>query len=109
MYRAIGVEPTKDTAATSGESSSASTASLSPCTTLKTPSGRPARCHSSAISIDADGSRSLGLSTKVFPQAIATGCIHIGTITGKLKGVMPATTPSGSREGEEAAPAATGV
>ncbi len=33
----------------------------------------------------------------MLPQAIATGCIHIGTIDGKLNGVMPATTPSGSR------------
>jgi hypothetical protein len=32
---------------------------------------------------------------KAFPQASATGNIHIGTIAGKLKGVMPATTPSG--------------
>ena len=46
---------------------------------------------------DGDGSRSLGFSTKVLPQAIATGNIHIGTITGKLNGVMPATTPSGWR------------
>ncbi|CNU63166.1 Uncharacterised protein [Salmonella enterica subsp. enterica serovar Bovismorbificans] len=29
------------------------------------------------------------------PQARATGNIHIGTIAGKLNGVMPATTPSG--------------
>ena len=29
----------------------------------------------------------------VLPQAIATGCIHIGTMIGKLNGVMPATTP----------------
>ena len=97
MYCAIGVDPTKETAATSKWSSSASTASLSPCTTLNTPSGRPARCQSSATSIDAEGSRSLGLSTNALPQAMATGCIHIGTITGKLNGVMPATTPSGSR------------
>jgi hypothetical protein len=96
MYFAIGVEPTKEIAATSGESSSASTATLSPWTTLNTPSGRPARCQSSAISNDADGSRSLGLSTNVLPQAIATGNIHIGTIAGKLNGVIPATTPNGS-------------
>src|SRR5205823_8870951 len=69
----------------SGWSSSASTASLSPWTTLNTPSGRPASAHSSATSWDADGSRSLGLSTNVFPHAIATGYIHIGTITGKLR------------------------
>ena len=41
MYLAIGVEPTNDTAATSGESRIVSTATLSPWTTLKTPSGRP--------------------------------------------------------------------
>ena len=43
----------------------------------------------------ADGSFSLGLSTNALPQAIATGYIHIGTMHGKLNGVMPATTPSG--------------
>ena len=41
-YLAIGVEPTNDTAAMSGWSRIASTATLSPCTTLKTPSGSPA-------------------------------------------------------------------
>ena len=91
------MEPTNDTAATSGCSSSASTAVLSPCTTLNTPSGSPASAHSSAISIDALGSRSLGLRTKVLPVAIATGYIHIGTMAGKLNGVMPTHTPSGWR------------
>ena len=33
----------------------------------------------------------------MLPQAIATGYIHIGTIAGKLNGVMPAQTPSGWR------------
>ena len=101
------MDPTNETAATSGWSSSASTASLSPLTTLNTPSGRPASAHSSATSWDADGSRSLGLRTKVFPQAIATGCIHIGTITGKLNGVIPAHTPSGWRNEYESTPAET--
>ena len=45
----------------------------------------------------ADGSRSDGFSTKALPQASATGNIHIGTMQGKLNGVMPATTPSGWR------------
>jgi hypothetical protein len=31
----------------------------------------------------------------VLPQAIATGNIHIGTIAGKLNGVIPAQTPTG--------------
>ncbi|MNJ62035.1 hypothetical protein D3C77_578550 [compost metagenome] len=33
----------------------------------------------------------------MLPVARATGNIHIGTITGKLNGVMPVTTPSGWR------------
>ena len=45
----------------------------------------------------ADGSRSDGFRMKQLPQASATGNIHIGTMQGKLNGVMPATTPSGWR------------
>ena len=97
MYLAIGVEPTKLTAAMSGCSRMRSTATLSPCTTLKQPAGSPALASSSAISNDADGSFSLGLSTNVLPHARALANIHIGTIAGKLNGVIPATTPSGWR------------
>src|SRR3954453_4775355 len=97
MYFAIGVEPTKLTAATSGCSRMASTATLSPCTTLNTPSGSPASFRSSATYTDAEGSFSDGLRTNVLPHARAGAHIHIGTIAGKLNGVMPATTPSGWR------------
>ena len=90
-----------ETASTSGWSRIASTATLSPWTTLKTPSGSPASAYSSAMKFDADGSRSDGLSTNVLPVAIAIGCIHIGTITGKLNGVIPAQTPSGWRNENE--------
>jgi hypothetical protein len=93
----MGVEPTKDTAAMSGCPRIASTATLSPCTTLKTPSGRPASFSNSPVSTDADGSFSEGLRMNVLPQAIAGAHIHIGTIAGKLKGVIPATTPRGCR------------
>ena len=44
---------------------------------------------------------------KVLPQAMATGYIHIGTMTGKLNGVMPATTPSGWRTEEASTPLET--
>src|SRR5215468_2719701 len=97
MYRATGVDPTNDTASTRGWCSTASTATLSPWTTLKTPSGRPASFRSSAVYIEADGSFSDGFSTNVFPQAIAGAHIHMGTIAGKLNGVIPPTTPSGWR------------
>src|SRR5512135_266809 len=97
MYSATGVEPTKLTAATRGSLSSTSTASRSPFTTLNTPSGKPASWSSSATRIGTLGSFSDGLSTNVLPHAIATGNIHIGTIAGKLNGVMPAHTPTGWR------------
>src|SRR5262245_18819509 len=96
-WRAIGVEPTKLTASTPGWVSKPSTATASPCTTLKTPSGTPASVSSSASRIDVEGSFSLGFNTNVLPHAIAVASIHNGTITGKLNGVMPTTTPSGCR------------
>ncbi len=94
--RATGVLPTNETAATSRCPNRASTASPSPCTTLRTPSGKPARCTRSARTSEADGSFSEGFSTKQLPQAMALAIIHRGTMTGKLNGVMPATTPRGS-------------
>src|SRR5947209_17497116 len=97
MYLAMGVEPTKLTAETFGWVRIASTATLSPWTTLKTPSGRPASLRSSAAMIDAEGSFSEGLRMNALPQAIAGAHIHMGTMAGKLKGVIPATTPSGCR------------
>ena len=95
MYFAIGVEPTKLIATTSLLLIKASTASLSPFTTFKTPSGNPASLSSSASLIEHDGSFSEGLRINVFPQAIAIGNIHIGTMAGKLNGVIPAQTPNG--------------
>ena len=83
--------------AMSGCSRIASTDSLSPLTTLSTPSGRPASFRSFASQFAADGSFSLGLSTTVLPAAIAIGKNHSGTIAGKLNGLMMPTTPSGSR------------
>src|SRR5512141_3321044 len=97
MYSATGVDPTKLTAATSGSVSSVSTASRSPFTTLNTPSGNPACFSNSATRSGTLGSFSDGFSTNVLPQAIATGNIHIGTMAGKLNGVMPAHTPTGWR------------
>ena len=59
---------------------------------MRTPAGMPACCARSASSREAPGSFSEGFSTKVLPAAVATGHIHSGTIAGKLKGQMPATT-----------------
>ena len=59
--------------------------------------GRPASAHSRASHSAADGTFSLGLSTTVLPAAMAIGKNHIGTMAGKLNGLMTATTPSGWR------------
>ena len=80
-----------------GWSRIASTASLSPLTTCRMPLGRPASSISSASISGTEGSRSDGLRMKALPQAMAGANIHIGIIAGKLKGVMPAVTPSGWR------------
>ena len=90
-------EPTKLTALIIGLSRMASTTTLSPCTTFRTPAGRPASISNSANRIGTEGSRSDGFRMKLLPQAIATPNIHIGIIAGKLNGVIPATTPSGWR------------
>jgi hypothetical protein len=95
MCLATGVEPTKLTAWMSGSARIASTATRSPCTTLNAPSGSPACRSRSASRRDTDGSFSLGLRMNVLPATRALQNIHIGTIAGKLNGVMPATTPSG--------------
>src|SRR3546814_8707421 len=84
MYSAMGVEPTKLTACTRLSSRRVSTASLSPCTTLNTPSGRPASLSRRAISSDGEGSRSEGLSTKLLPQASARSEEH----TSELQSLM---------------------
>ena len=81
----------------SGWLSRASTATLSPCRTLKTPSGSPASFHSSAIQLMAVGSFSLGLMTTVLPAAMARGKNHMGTMAGKLNGLMMATGPNACR------------
>src|SRR5947208_1879889 len=93
MYWAIGVEPTNEIALTLGCSSKRSTQTLSPWTTLSTPGGRPASARSCAQKFAQLGSRSLGLSTNVFPHAIAIGYIHIGTIAGVANATFAWTSP----------------
>jgi hypothetical protein len=65
---------------------------------LRTPPGRPASLIICASRTEAEGTRSLGLRTNVFPQAMAAANIDTGTMAGKLNGVMPAHTPSGCRK-----------
>src|SRR5882757_9299074 len=97
MYLATGVEPTKDIARTNSCANSASTANLSPWMRLNTPGGTPASSSNSAVRVGVIGTFSDGFRMKLLPQAMANGNIHMGTMAGKLNGVMPAQTPIGCR------------
>src|SRR5215217_9229979 len=96
MFLAAAELPTEETALTCGWSIKASTVSLAPCTTLNTPSGKPASEKSSARRSAERGVLWEGFKMKVFPVATAKGANHRGIIIGKLNGVMAVTAPSGS-------------
>ena len=81
----------------SGCSSSASTADLVAVDDVEDAVRHARLLQQLGRQIDADGSFSDGFSTNVLPQASAGAHIHMGTIAGKLNGVIPATTPSGCR------------
>src|SRR5687767_8559078 len=72
------------------------TISLSPCTILKTPSGKPASFSNSASRPQQRGTFSEGFTIMQLPSAIALGMVQLGTMAGKLKGTIEATTPSGT-------------
>src|SRR5687767_840303 len=72
------------------------TISLSPCTILKTPSGKPASFSNSASRPQQSGTFSEGFTIMQLPSAIALGMVQLGTMAGKLNGTIEATTPSGT-------------
>ena len=92
----MGVEPTKLTAWMVGWARMASTACLSPWTTLKTPSGRPASLSISARRMEALGSRSRGLEDE-------------GVAAGEGDGEHPHGDHGGEVEGRDAGDDAEGL
>ena len=68
-----------------------------PVTTFTTPSGTPASLSSDAMNKALSGVSSAGLCTTTLPAASAGAILDVDRISGKLNGVMAATTPSGSR------------
>mmetsp|Transcript_103361 Transcript_103361/g.269858 ORF Transcript_103361/g.269858 Transcript_103361/m.269858 type:complete len:200 (+) Transcript_103361:675-1274(+) len=97
MWAPAALPPTKETARMCSLSQRKFTVSCAPCTTLRTPGGRPLSVASSASIMAVRGTRSEGLSRNVLPAVHAGGNIHKGIMAGKLKGATPAHTPSGSR------------
>src|ERR1035437_8838120 len=74
----------------------ASTISTSPFTILKTPSGKPACFNNNANFPALNGTFSEGFKIIQLPKAMALGIVQLGTMLGKLKGTIEATTPSGT-------------
>ena len=90
--------PVKAILSTSGCCASAAPAvGPNPGTTLNTPSGSPASAAMRASSIAVIGVCSAGFSTTVLPHASAGAVFHVAMMNGPFHGVMPPTTPSGSR------------
>ena len=91
------VLPVKEIMSTSGEATSASPISgPAPDTRLTTPGGN-AEATMRVSSMTPIGSIGGGLTTTVFPQASAGAILPAQFVIGKLKGLMQATTPTGSR------------
>ncbi|OQA65229.1 MAG: hypothetical protein BWY37_01861 [Firmicutes bacterium ADurb.Bin262] len=92
------MDPTKLTPLMSGCVRNSSASLREQVTRLTTPSGNPASCSSSARRIAVIGVMEAALITMVLPAAMHSGVIQpIGIMPGKLKGTMPAKTPTGSR------------
>lgn len=123
MYLPARSPPTNEMALIRGSLQINLTGSIVPCTTCKTPLGKPACSINSARIMVAPGSRSDGLRIRELPVAVAIAIAQRGIIAetahvesvsvsgspsrrifaqrpdnapGKLKGQTAATTPSGS-------------
>jgi hypothetical protein len=93
------VDPVKAILSTSGWPTSAAPVRPSPVMMLTTPGGSPASSHSSANRIAVSEVNSAGLSTTVFPVAIAGAIFHASMSSGKFQGMIWPTTPMGTRPG----------
>ena len=95
ICRPVAVDPVKKIPSTSGCSTIAPPMSPNPCTTLITPSGRPASAKNSATMAHEVAANSDGFHTAVLPAATMWASAMEEISVGKLYGVMAPTTPSG--------------
>ena len=96
--RPVPTEPLNAIRATSGSRVSAAPASSPiPCTTLNTPSGRPALRATSASSDAVSGAHSGGFCTTVLPAARAGAIRHVASMSGAFHGLITTVTPAGSQ------------
>ena len=95
---AVGTDPVNEIRDIPGWATSAAPASSpSPCTTLKTPAGKPACAVKSAKSEAVSGVHSAGLRITVSPAASAGAIFQVASMSGAFQGVINAATPDGSQ------------
>ena len=99
MSRPTSVDPVNAILSTSGWATSASPARPSPVMMLTTPAGSPISSQSSAKRSAVSEVNSAGLSTTVFPMAIAGAIFHASISSGKFHGMIWPITPTGTRPG----------
>ena len=94
MWRAVSGEPVNETRRTPGcETRAAPASSPMPCTTLKTPGGKPASTVRSASSEPDSGDHSAGLRMTVQPAARPGARFQVESMNGAFQGVMTAAGP----------------
>ena len=99
MSRPTSVDPVKAILSTPGCATSAAPVRPSPVMMLTTPAGSPASTHSSANSSAVSEVNSAGLSTTVFPIAMAGAIFQASMSIGKFQGMICPATPTGSIPG----------
>ena len=96
MILPTSVEPVNAILSIPGCATSAAPVRPSPVRMLTTPGGSSASSQISASSSAVSGVVSAGLSTIVFPQAIAGAIFQAAMSSGKFHGMIEPTTPTGS-------------
>jgi hypothetical protein len=105
MWRAVSGEPVNEMRRMrASPTSAAPTSSPMPCTTLKTPGGRPASSARSASSEHDSGDHSAGLRMTVLPAARAGAHFQVESMNGAFHGVMITAGPAGMRTTRFAVP-----
>ena len=98
ISRPVSGEPVKLTRRTRSWLTSAAPASSPiPCTTFRTPGGKPASAVRSARIEHESGDHSAGFRTTVQPAASAGAVFQVESMNGAFHGVMTAAGPAGMR------------
>jgi len=105
IARPVSGDPVKEMRCAAGcATSAAPTSSPNPCTTLKTPGGKPASSARSARMEHESGDHSAGFRITVQPAASAGAVFQVESMNGAFQGVITTAGPLGMRSTRLAVP-----